>query len=98
MSAAPLTRAARRTAWLVALAADAVQWVLLPLLFVGAASPLDDVLDVVVAGVLWRLLGWHWALLPGFAAELVPGLELAPTWLLTVWAMTRGRPTAADRP
>jgi hypothetical protein len=50
----------------------------------GALSPADDVLDVAVAAVLVRLLGWHWEFLPAFAAELVPGVDWVPFWTLAV--------------
>lgn len=89
-----LARRTRRTAWLVALAADALQWVVFPLFVAGGASPFDATLDVVVAIVMVRLLGWHWAFLPSFAAELIPGVNLVPTWTLAVWIATRGRPPA----
>ncbi len=78
-----------RLAWAVAVAADAIQIVLWPFFFEGVVSPIDDVLDLAVAAILWRLLGWHWALLPSFAAKLVPGIDLLPTWTATVLFMTR---------
>jgi len=79
----------QRLAWLVALAADAIQIVALPLFAPGGFSPADTLLDLVVAGTLLRLLGWHWAFLPTFAAELVPGLDLFPTWTAAVFFATR---------
>lgn len=78
-----------RTAWLVAMAADALQIGVFPLFMEGALSPLNDALDVIVAATLWRLLGWHWSLLPTIAAELVPGLDLIPTWTAAVFLITR---------
>jgi len=66
------------------MAADAVQIVGFPLFAEGALSPLDDILDVVVAVALLRLIGWHWEFLPSFAAELVPGMDLVPFWTLAV--------------
>ena len=68
----------------LALAADALQIVVFPLFGEGALSPADDVLDVGVAAVLVRLVGWHWEFLPAFAAELVPGVDLVPFWTLAV--------------
>jgi len=47
------------------------------------------VLDLVVGGILVRLLGWHWAFLPSLVAELVPGLDLFPTWTAAVWYVSR---------
>src|SRR5437867_8944056 len=79
----------QRLAWLVAMAADAIQIVALPLFAPGGFSPADTLLDLVVAGILLRLLGWHWAFLPTFAAELVPGLDLFPTWTAAVFFATR---------
>lgn len=79
----------RRTALTLALAADALQIVFLPLFGPGVVSPLNDLLDIAVAWILIRLLGWHWAFLPSFLAELVPGLDLVPTWTLAVLIVTR---------
>ena len=79
----------RRTALTIALAADALQIVLLPLFGPGVLSPLNDLLDIAVAWMLTRLLGWHWAFLPSLVAELVPGLDLVPTWTLAVLIVTR---------
>ena len=54
----------QRLAWLVAVAADAIQIVALPLFAGGGLSPADTLLDLVVATILTRCLGWHWAFLP----------------------------------
>ena len=78
-----------RLAWLIAIAADALQIVALPFFAEGGLSPFDAALDVIVAAALLRLLGWHWALLPTFAAELIPGLDLFPTWTAAVFYVTR---------
>lgn len=79
----------QRLAWLVAIAADAIQAVAFPIFMEGALSPANAVLDAVVALLLARLLGWHWAFLPSLAAELIPGLDLFPTWTAAVWYVTR---------
>ena len=63
----------QRKAWFVAILADAIQIVGMPLFVEGGLSPLDTGLDVIVGAILIKLLGWHWAFLPTFAAELVPG-------------------------
>ncbi|MBI1796488.1 MAG: hypothetical protein HYR74_05495 [Candidatus Eisenbacteria bacterium] len=83
--------AARRAAWLVALGADALQLALFPLFAEGFASIANDVLDVAVGVVLTRLIGWHVAFLPALAAELIPGVDLVPTWTAAVWIATRRR-------
>src|SRR5216684_948466 len=80
----PSSRWRFQTAMILAVAADALQVFVLPLFAEGALSPADDLLDLGVAVVLVRLLGWHWEFLPAFAAELVPGLDLVPFWTLAV--------------
>jgi len=83
------TRSRFRTALVLAVLADAVQIVVFPLFAEGALSPLDDILDFVVAVVLVRLTGWHWEFLPSFIAELVPGVNLVPFWTLAVATVYR---------
>src|ERR1700737_224389 len=69
----PLSPRSRfRAALILAMAADALQIFVFPSFVEGALSPADDVLDLAVAAVLVRLLGWHWEFLPAFLAELVP--------------------------
>jgi hypothetical protein len=89
-----------KTAMGLAVAADAVQLLVLPLFSEGALSPFDDVLDLAVAAVLVRLVGWHWEFLPAFAAELVPGMDLVPFWTLAVANVYRKHKQTAvsDRP
>ena len=77
-----------RAARIVAVAADAVQIAAAPLFGEGFASPFNDALDVVVAIVLIRLLGFHWVLLPALAAEALPAVDLAPTWTAAVLMIT----------
>lgn len=86
----PPHRAAVRTAWAVALVTDGLQWILWPLFAGGVVSPFNDVVDVVAAAILIRLLGWHWAFLPAFLAEVIPGVDLVPTWTAAVFLATRG--------
>lgn len=74
----------------VAVVADAIQIVAVPAFFGGAASPVNDGLDVAVGVVLVLLVGWHVAFLPTFIAELVPFLDIFPTWTTAVLFVTRG--------
>ncbi len=90
-----LTPATVRAARLIAVGTDLLQIVLLPAFVPGGFSPVNNVIDVVVAAVLLRLLGWHWAFLPTFVAELVPFVDLVPTWTAAVFLATRGRAVAA---
>src|SRR5437868_11711998 len=73
-----------QAAMILAMAADALQIFVFPLFAEGALSPADDVLDIAVAAILVRLLGWHWEFLPAFAAELIPGVDLVPSWTFAV--------------
>jgi hypothetical protein len=91
----------RRRVWIargVAVLADLVQLGLAPLFIEGGLSVLDAVLDVVVAGILTFLVGWHWAFLPAFLVEFTPGLDLVPSWTLAVLLATRDRGTQETIP
>lgn len=78
ITAAPpaLTPARVRLAYAVAVATDALQFVLGPIGWVGA----DEVLDVAATALVWRLLGFHPLLLPTFLVELLPVTDMLPTW------------------
>src|SRR6266478_5111033 len=86
-----------RLAWMVAILADALQIGAFPLFAEGAISPADTVLDILVAALLIRLLGWHWAFLPSLAAELLPGFDLFPTWTAAVFFVTRQQVRTGER-
>jgi len=77
-----------RVAWAVAIAADAIQIVVLPVFISGGLSPADTAVDFAAAVILSTLLGWHWAFLPTLIAELIPGLDLFPTWTAAVGYVT----------
>jgi hypothetical protein len=76
---------------LIAVTADIVQLAIFPWVIEGAASPVDDVLDVVVAALLTLLVGWHIAFLPSFIVKLIPFADLAPTWTVAIFVATRGK-------
>ena len=78
-----------QTAMVLAVAADAAQIFVMPLFAEGALSPADDLLDLGVAAILVRLLGWHWEFLPAFMGELVPGVDLVPFWTFAVMNVYR---------
>jgi hypothetical protein len=73
-----------RAAMILAIVADILQLVIFPYFVEGALSPFDDVLDMGVAAILFKLLGWHWEFLPSFLGKLVPGMDLAPFWTIAV--------------
>jgi len=85
-------------AFALAIAADLFQVAVFPLFIEGAASPVDDILDVGVAGALSFLLGWNWEFLPSFLAKLVPGVDFIPLWTLAVANVYRRSRRAAVNP
>ncbi len=81
---------------IVAMLADAIQIVAFPFFVEGGMSPLNDALDIIVAVSIIGLLGWHWAFLPSTIAELVPGLDLVPSWTAAVLFATRKGSTPVE--
>ncbi|SPE18242.1 hypothetical protein SBA5_1420002 [Candidatus Sulfotelmatomonas gaucii] len=73
-----------RIAMILAILADVLQLAVFPFVVEGAESPVDDILDLCLGGLLTWLLGWHWEFLPSFLAKLVPGVDLVPLWTLAV--------------
>ena len=67
-----------QVAMILAIVADALQFVFLPLFVEGAESPADDILDLGVGAALFSLLGWHWEFLPSLLAKLVTRSRLGP--------------------
>ena len=87
-----------RIARLLAVAADGIQIVAVPAFFSGAASPLNNALDLVVGVSMVLLLGWHVAFLPTFLTELIPFVDIFPTWTAAVFFVTRsGRRAGGPR-
>jgi hypothetical protein len=85
-----------RIALILAIAADALQIILLPMFVEGAESPADDALDAGVGIALIALLGWHWEFAPSFLAKLVPGVDLVPLWTLAVANVYRRSKSIAE--
>ena len=67
---------------LCALAADGLQW-LVPFLW-----PVWDGAMVIAVLLLW---GWRWEILVAVIPEVIPGLELAPTWTIFAGYIMLGR-------
>ena len=80
-----------RLAFVSAVLIDCIQLGFFPLFAPGLFSIADDLLDCIAFVLFWRLIGWHWALLPGFVFKLVPFVDLAPTWTLAVWIAARNK-------
>jgi hypothetical protein len=75
-SAPALTTSRIGSAYAVAVATDVLQLVAGPLGWAGA----DEMLDLIAAGVTWRLLGFHPLLLPTFIIEFLPVADMLPSW------------------
>lgn len=82
MASRPLTPRRIALAFAVGILADVLQLPVSLSLMAGfaPAEALEAAIDVVAAGLVNWLLGFHWALLPSFALKLIPVLDVAPTW------------------
>jgi hypothetical protein len=78
----------------LAVLVDLAQFALLP----AELTPLNNGIDVATAIAMVALVGWHWAFLPTFLAEMVPFVDLVPSWTLAVMIATRGRGAEAPPP
>jgi hypothetical protein len=66
------------------------------------APPIQWLLDLATAGLLFLILGRRWALLPGLVVEAVPGMGVFPVWILVVLSIVlydeiKGRPAMPSR-
>ncbi len=68
-------------AFAIAAFADASSIVLL---FV---PPVQGILDLATAILLFVVLGRQWIILPGLVMEAIPGLDIFPFWVLVVTAI-----------
>jgi hypothetical protein len=74
-------------AFALAAASDLTQWAFFPVLSEGAASPFEIALDACTALAILLAVGFQWRLAIALAAELVPGLDLFPTWTAVVMSL-----------
>jgi hypothetical protein len=78
---APVQRPSRKrqaVAFLVAAVSDFLSfWTVL-------APPMQWLIDLGTASLLFLILGRRWALLPGLVAEAIPGMGIFPVWILVV--------------
>jgi hypothetical protein len=75
-----LTPSRTRLAYVIAVAADVVQFLLGPIGWAGG----DAIVDVAAMIATSWLLGFHPLLLPTFVLELVPIADLLPSWTACV--------------
>ena len=84
LQAHAVTPGRKKAALVIAGLADLVQLGFFPIFGEGALSIPDDVLDVIIAVVLFALLGFKLRILLALAIELVPGVALFPSWTAVV--------------
>ncbi len=75
-----LTRLRMVLAFLVAIVADGLQILLGPLGWTFA----DEIIDVLTMILTMILLGFHPLLLPTFVVEIIPVIDMLPTWTACV--------------
>jgi hypothetical protein len=46
--------------------------------------PVQWIVDLTTAGLLFLILGKRWAILPGLITEAIPGMGIFPVWVLVV--------------
>lgn len=81
-------------AGVVAVTADVLQYVLLPMGTVfGIADPtgVDQILDIAVAGIMCSLLGFHWVFVPSAIGKMVPVADMMPFWSGAVFFVAMGQ-------
>ena len=89
----------------IAVIADALQFPITGLtatgIFAIPGEMADFLVDCFVMAATVCLLGFHWLLLPSIFVELIPGLDLLPTWTgcvaMVIW-LRRKELTARARP
>jgi hypothetical protein len=79
--------ARKRAALAVAALSDLAQWFFFPVLVEGAASPFEIGLDACTALVILLVVGFQWRLALALVAELVPGVDMFPTWTAVVLSL-----------
>jgi len=86
----PITYKQKAAALVVAGTIDFLQVTLLPLL--GFGYVLDDFLDVIAAVILMAICGFKWQFILAFLVELIPALDLFPTWTAVVLLLPTQQP------
>jgi hypothetical protein len=81
----------KRVALAIAAFSDLAQWCLFPVVYEGAASPFEVAIDAVTALAILLVVGFEWRLTIALLAELVPGLDLFPTWTAVVVSLPATR-------
>ena len=77
----------KRLALGVAALSDLAQWFFFPVLAEGVLSPFEIALDAATGLVILMIVGFQWRLAIALLAELVPGMDLFPTWTAVVLSL-----------
>lgn len=92
----PLTRGRIVCAMIIAVTADFLQVVLLPVAWTFA----QQIIDIIAMGLTMLTIGFHLLLLPTFVIEFIPGVDMLPTWtgcVLAVIALRKRSPSGPPR-
>jgi hypothetical protein len=92
-----ISPARKRVALGIAALSDLTQWLFFPVLSEGALSPFEVALDALTALTILAVVGFQWRLLIALAAELVPGLDMFPTWTAVVLSLPTARANELPR-
>jgi len=74
----PITHKRKAVVIFVAGTADFLQIMFLP--GIGLGYVLDDAIDFLTAIILTAICGFKWQFVLAFFMELIPGLDILPTW------------------
>jgi len=77
----PVQRPSRKrqaVAFLIAAVSDVLSFLTV------LAPPMQWLIDLATALLLFLVLGRRWAILPGLIAEAIPGMGIFPVWILVV--------------
>ena len=89
-----VTPARKRVALAIAALSDVAQWFFFPVFSEGAFSPFEIALDALTGLFILLVVGFQWRLAIALIAELVPGLDMFPTWTAVVLSL----PTTSTPP
>ncbi len=82
-----ISRRRKTIALFIAGASDLAQGVFFPAFVEGAASPFELAIDGATALAVLLVVGFEWRLAFALAVELVPAVDLFPTWTAVVLSM-----------
>src|ERR1035437_4922129 len=94
----PITPRQKAAALAVAGMVDLIQMGGFAFFAEGILSPLEDGLDVIAALILTAICGFKWQFVLAFFLELVPVVDIFPTWTALVLTLPSASATPAAPP